>query len=265
MLARGVDALVVASCSSAPDVLLSADREVPVILLDRRVGPPGALWLVGTDDRLAGELATRHLIDIGRTRIAYIGAASLSPTSDREKGYRAALACAGLRVPSKYVVRLPQNEESNHVLGARFMRHLLELAPRPHAVFCYNDPTAWGAMLAIFEAGLRVPEDVAVVGCGGVLYNAFMRVPLTSVDQNAALLGQEAANLAQRAILERNGLERSGKSARSRRDPIAVLLQPTLVVRASTIAKRGQRRPARARVTGLMENKVEVPARERAP
>jgi LacI family transcriptional regulator len=179
MLARGVDALVVASCSSTPDVLLAADREAPVILLDRRVGRPGALCLVGTDDRLAGELATQHLIGIGRRRIAFIGAAGLSPTSDREKGYRGALACAGLRVPAKYMVRLPQNEESNHVLGARFMRQLLELKPRPDAVFCYNDPTAWGAMLAIFEAGLRVPEDVAVVGCGGVLYNAFMRVPLT--------------------------------------------------------------------------------------
>jgi LacI family transcriptional regulator len=231
MLARSVDAIVVASCGSNPDALLSASRDVPVILLDRRVGPPGTFWLVGTDDRLAGELATQHLIDTGRTRIAYIGAARLSPTNDREEGYRAALARAGLRVSPKHVVRLPQNEESNHVLGARFMRHLLELEPRPDAVFCYNDPTAWGAMLAILDAGLKVPEDVAVVGCGGVLYNELMRVPLTSVDQHAVLMGQEAAKLAQRAIRER--------PAKSRRDAVTILLEPTLVVRASTAAKPG--------------------------
>jgi LacI family transcriptional regulator len=239
MLARSVDAIIVASCASQPDALLLADRDVPVILLDRRVGPPEAFWLVGTDDRVAGELATQHLIDTGRRRIAYIGASRLSPTKDREEGFRAALSRAGIRVSSKHVVSLPQNEESNHVLGARFMRRLLELKPRPDAVFCYNDPTAWGAMLAIFEAGLRVPEDVAVVGCGGVLYNELMRVPLTSVDQHAGLLGQRAANLAQRAIRER--------SSGSRSDSVTILLEPALVVRGSTIAKTCPRPPRRAR------------------
>jgi LacI family transcriptional regulator len=236
MLARGVDALVIASCGCDPKALLAANREAPVVLLDRRVGRPGALWLVGTDDRLAGQLATRHLIDTGRKRIAYIGAAGLSPTSDRERGYRSALAGAGLKSPAKYILRLPQNEESNHVLGARAMRQLLSLTPRPDAVFCYNDPTAWGAMLAVFEAGLRVPEDIAVVGCGGVLYNAFMRVPLTSIDQHAARLGYEAANLARRAIDQRDLMRRStqGPSGKPRRKPVNVLLKPSLIIRAST-------------------------------
>ena len=84
-------------------------------------------------------------------------------------------------------------------------------------------------MLAIFEAGLRVPEDVDVVGCGGVLYSELMRVPLTSVDQHAGLLGQHAANLAQRAIRERSSGYRS--------DSVTILLEPTLVVRGSTIRK----------------------------
>ncbi len=239
MLARSVDAIVVASCMSDAETLMSADRDVPVVLLDRRVGPASAFWMVGTDDRLAGEMATQHLIDMGRRRIAYIGAASLSPTKDREEGYRGALSRAGIKLSPKHVVRLPQNEESNHVLGARFMRQLLELKPRPDAVFCYNDPTAWGAMLAILEAGLRVPEDVAVVGCGGVLYNELIRVPLTSVDQHAVLLGQEAAKLAQRAIRER--------SAGGKRDSVTILLEPELVVRASTAAKVGAQAARRSR------------------
>lgn len=227
MLARSVDAIVVASCGSKPDALVSANHDVPIILLDRRVGAAGTFWMVGTDDRKAGEMATKHLIDTGRKRIAYIGASTnLSPTSDREEGFRAALKGAGMRVSAKFVVRLPQNEESNHVLGARFMRELLALSPRPDAVFCYNDPTAWGAMQAIFEAGLRIPEDVAVVGCGGVLYNELVRVPLTSIDQNALLMGQEAARLAQRAICERAG--------GVKRDPLTILLEPLLVARNST-------------------------------
>ena len=232
MLARSVDALVVASCNSDAGVLRSADREVPVILLDRRVGDRGAFWLVGTDDLLAGELATQHLVDIGRKRIAFIGAPSFSPTSDRRDGYVAVLARAGLKVPPKYMVRLPQNEESNHVLGAKLMEQLLKLTPRPDAVFCYNDPTAWGATRAITEAGLRIPEDIAILGCGNSIYNGFFRNPLTSVDLNAALMGQEAATLALRAIKER-----SQKVAHA---PMAVLLRPTLVVRGSTI---GEKRP----------------------
>jgi LacI family transcriptional regulator len=256
MLARSVDAIVVASCGSKPDALLAANRDVPVILLDRRVGAAGAFWMVGTDDRMAGELATQHLIDTGRKRIAYIGAASLSPTSDREEGFRAAIARAGMRVSPKHVVRLPQNEESNHVLGARFMRSLLELKPRPDAVFCYNDPTAWGAMQAIFEGGLRIPEDVAVVGCGGVLYNELLRVPLTSIDQNALLMGQEAANLAQRAIAERAG--------GLKRDPQTILLEPQLVVRESTAPGSGAKPASRAGVTARPQNGASVAAHETA-
>jgi len=109
------------------------------------------------------------------------------------------------------------------------MRQLLKLKPRPDAVFCYNDPTAWGAMLAILEAGLRIPEDIAIVGCGNTFTNAFTRVPLTSVDQNAIVMGHEAANLALTAIKDRvKGVEHS---------PMAVLLKPSLVVRASTMGE----------------------------
>ena len=233
MRSRSVDALVVASCSSEASELAAANREVPVILLDRRVGERGAFWLVGTDDLLAGELATQHLVDIGRKRIAFIGAASFSPTIDRRDGYRAVMERCGLKMTPRYEVRLPQNEESNHVLGAKFMRQLLKLRPRPDAVFCYNDPTAWGAAFAILEAGLRIPEDIALLGCGNSMYNSFFRVPLTSVDLNAAHMGQEGANLALRAIQER-----SDKVSHA---PIALLLRPSLVVRGSTVGKRAPR------------------------
>jgi LacI family transcriptional regulator len=226
MLARSVDALIVASCDSQAAGLKSADREVPVILLDRRMGDLTSLWFVGTEDSSAGKLATQHLVDIGRKRIAFIGSANFGPTSDREHAYRAVLAQAKLKMHPGYVVHLPTKEESNHVMGERSMRHLLKLKPRPDAVFCYNDPTAMGAMLAIFEMRLRIPEDIAVVGCGNSSYNAFLRVPLTSVDQDAAALGQEAANLTLRAIRER--------LHKKEHAPIAVLLKPTLVVRGST-------------------------------
>jgi LacI family transcriptional regulator len=181
---------------------------------------------VGNDDLLAGELATQHLVDTGRRRIAFIGAASFSPTSDRKDGYLAVLARTGVKISPHYIVRMPRNEESNPVLGAKAMKQLLKLRPRPDAVFCYNDPSAWGASLEILEEGLRIPEDIAILGCGNTSYNNFFRVPLTSVDLNASHMGLEAANLALRLIKDR--------SEKVKHTPMALLLRPTLVVRDST-------------------------------
>jgi LacI family transcriptional regulator len=238
MLARSVDALIIASCEPQPAALEMAAREVPLVLLDRRISGEPAFQFVGTDDTLAGELATQHLIDIGRRRIAYIGSHAFSPSSDRERAYRAVLSRSKIEVPMEYLVRISGNEGSNHVLGQQCMQKLLMLKPRPDAVFCYNDPTAWGAMAAILEAGLRVPEDIAIVGCGNAFYNSLMRVPLTSVDQNAAGLGSEAAELSIRAIKQR--LHKQDYV------PASVLLKPTLVVRESTGEVKRRRVNAKA-------------------
>jgi LacI family transcriptional regulator len=107
------------------------------------------------------------------------------------------------------------------------MQRLLALAPPPDGVFCYNDPTAMGAMKAVLEAGLRIPEDVAIAGCGNVAYADFLRVPLTSVDQQSNAIGERTAHMAL-ALLE----------SRSPGRPETVLLEPKLVVRASTLRPR---------------------------
>jgi LacI family transcriptional regulator len=224
MLARNVDALVVASCQSHTAALELASREAPLVLLDRRISS-SAFRFVGTDDALAGELATQHLIDIGRRRIAYIGAA-VSPSSDRDSAYRTVLSRNNIQVPKEYLIRMAASGESDHVLGEKYMQELLSLTPRPDAVFCYNDSTAWGAITAILEAGLRIPEDIAIVGCGNNLYNSLMKVPLTSIDQNTAGLGSAAADLLIQAIEDSPQKKESLASA--------VLVKPALVVREST-------------------------------
>ena len=104
------------------------------------------------------------------------------------------------------------------------MRQLLALEPWPDGVFCYNDPIAMGALKAILEAGLRVPEDVAVVGCGNVLYAELLRVPLSSVDQDSASIGKQAAKLALSLV-----------ESKTRPRPRSVLLKPALVVRQSSL------------------------------
>jgi LacI family transcriptional regulator len=122
-------------------------------------------------------------------------------------------------------------DDAGDASGYKAMQRLLALSPPPDGVFCYNDPTAMGAMKAVLEAGLRIPEDVAVAGCGNVAYADFLRVPLTSVDQQSDAIGERTARMAV-ALLE------SHSPSRAR----TVLLEPKLVVRASTLRPRPKSR-----------------------
>jgi LacI family transcriptional regulator len=79
--------------------------------------------------------------------------------------------------------------------GYEAMRELLKASPRPDGVFCYNDPVAAGAVKAILEAGLRVPEDIAIIGAGNVHYSDLLRVPLSTIDQSSSTIGEAAADL----------------------------------------------------------------------
>jgi LacI family transcriptional regulator len=102
-------------------------------------------------------------------------------------------------------------------------RKLLATEPRPDGIFCFNDPSALGAMRAILDAGLRIPEDVSVVGCGNLSYSDFLRVPLSSVDQGSESIGRSTADLALRIARENETLR-----------PTAELITPHMVVRASS-------------------------------
>ena len=101
---------------------------------------------------------------------------------------------------------------------------MLATDPRPDGIFCFNDPVALGAMRAILDAGLRIPEDIAVVGCGNVRYSDFLRVPLTSIDQDSSAIGKHAAELALSLV-----------GAKGSAAPRTELVTPRLMVRASTL------------------------------
>jgi LacI family transcriptional regulator len=107
---------------------------------------------------------------------------------------------------------------------------LLALNPRPDGIFCFNDPISIGAMGAILDAGLQIPADVALVGCANLHYDPFLRVPLTSVDQQSVAIGQRAAKLAIKLITSDRTLP-----------PKTILLEPKIVRRDST------ERPAKLR------------------
>ena len=230
LLARRVDALVIASSQwTVESFRRIEDHKTPYILIDRRFdGLPA--HFVGVDDTAVGRLATEHLIAVGCRRLAHIGGPGVSTALGRAEGFRSVLAEKGLADRPEFVVMREHGDDAGDSSGYEVMKRLLALRPHPDGVFCYNDPTAMGAMKAVLEAGLDVPNDVAVVGCGNVTYADFLRIPLTSVDQQSESIGERAAKLALSLLEQRPGRTKQ------------ILLEPQLIERASTRRTKSRRR-----------------------
>jgi LacI family transcriptional regulator len=223
LIARSVDCLLIASTQGSAEIFQQADKQrIPYVLVDRKFEGLTANF-VGVDDVKVGILATEHLLEMGCKRIAHIGGGRLSSAAGRREGYEQTLSRHGLPVHKQYVLLEERLEKVADVAGHEAARKLLKLDPRPDAIFCYNDPVAMGAIMACLEAGLRVPEDVAIVGCGNSHYDDFLRVPLTSVDQKSEAIGQNAGELALRLVESKKALP-----ART------VLLTPEVIVRKSS-------------------------------
>jgi LacI family transcriptional regulator len=224
LLARRVDALIIASTQwTVESFRRIEERKRPYVLLDRRFSGLPANF-VGVDDEEVGNLATEHLISVGCRRIAHVRGSEISTALGRLTGYRQALARHGLEAPAEYVQTVGTSDDSADTSGYNAMQRLLDLEPRPDGVFCFNDPTAMGAMKAILDRGLRIPQDIAVIGCGNVRTDEFLRVPLSSVDQDSANIGQQAAILALSLV--------QSKGERPR--PKTILLPARVVAREST-------------------------------
>lgn len=223
LLERRLDTLIVASCRSSRDLFQRMEREdMPYILIDRSFEGLSANF-VGVDDEAVGELATQHLIDVGCRRIAHIRGPETSPGMQRLRGYVHTLGRSGMKVMPEYIITEPKGDVDTRQRGAEAMRKLLQLDRRPDAVFCFNDPLAIGAMSCILDEGLRIPEDIALIGCGNLNYDDTLRVPLSSVDQRSRQIGEETARVAF-GILS------------SKKPPAVqnIVLKPQLIARAST-------------------------------
>jgi DNA-binding LacI/PurR family transcriptional regulator len=223
--ARQVDGIVLASAhaSGNTDLLKAlARRGCALVLIDRDDHPSVQCHRVITDDEEVGRLATDHLIRTGRRAVAHIGGPPVLHARRRESGYTAALRDHGLAARPEWTVRAGFME----VDGYRAMKALLALAPRRRidAVFAVNDPAAIGAMKAAWEAGLDVPDDIAIVGAGDVAYGDLLRVPLTTVSWSKHEQGRRAAEL----LLDQMGGSPSGPFQR-------VVVAPRLVVRGSSV------------------------------
>ena len=224
---RQVDGIVLGSANASGNTDL-LDRltslGIALVMIDRDDHPDVRCDRVVTDDHEVGRLATAHLIQQDRRAIAHITGTQVVHAKRRAEGYRAALKAAGMKARTDWVVRGGFKEAD----GYRGMKKLLTMKPRVDAVFAANDPSAIGAMKAVWDAGLRVPEDVAIVGAGDIALGDLLRVPLTTIAWSREEQGRTAAEL----LLERIDADPDA-AVRSRR----VVIPPHLVVRRSSGGK----------------------------
>lgn len=198
--------------------------KIPYILLDRRFAGLEANF-VGVDDRTVGLLATSHLIEQGCECVAHIRGPEVSTAVGRLQGYKETLASYQMVPLPGHIVSIGSSGDHQGERGGyEAATRLIANRKRPDGIFCFNDQVALGAMRAILDAGLRIPEDIAVVGCGNLPYSDFLRVPLTSVDQESKMIGKRAAALA---------LLLAGKEESTR--PKSEVVHPHIVVRASSL------------------------------
>jgi LacI family transcriptional regulator len=185
--------------------------------LNERIPAVSAAHTSGADQ------AMRHLLELGHRRIAQItGPRGWVATEDRRRGYRAALAAAGiLPDPALEIEAEPEIRP-----GREAALQLLDLSDRPTAIFAFNDNIAIGAIQAARARGLRVPEDISIVGFDDVEHATIVTPALTTVRQPLAEMGRTAVSLLNR-LLERQHFE-----------TLHVELATRLVVRESTAPPR---------------------------
>ena len=220
LTARRVDGVILASTFLRdPSVRWLRQQRIPHVLVNR-FSDDGLDPFVGSDDVMGAKVATQHLYALGHRRIAHLaGQPTVSTGVLRRRGYLAALAEAGVKADPELVVESGYVEDG----GARGTERLLSMRDRPTAIFAVNDMAAVGAYSVARRLGLRIPDDLAVVGYNNIPLAGRLIPGLTTVHVPA----HEFGIMATRLLLDQ--IESGQRPARQ------VVFQPELVVRGSTV------------------------------
>lgn len=224
LLELRADGVVLAGSRMAAGAIAAAARVVPIAAVGSDLRLPG-VDVVVNDDFAGAALAVEHLVSLGHRDIALIDGGKGAGAAERRAGYQSAMKSAGLA--SHVRVEPGDFTESGGYEGAR---RLVAGRRRPTAIFASNDQSAVGALNAVNEAGLRVPEDVSLIGYDNTALAALRHISLTTIHQPRNQIGE----MAMKAVLRR--IERRGSPARRH------VLAPKLVVRATTAPPRSTNR-----------------------
>lgn len=220
LISKRVDGVIfIASQGTSGSIRDLTEQKIPIVIADREIPQPD-VDVVLVNNEQGGYLAAQYLLSLGHRRIGCIcGPSRLTPLSLRLRGYQKALKENGIPYREELVVPGDLRFQG----GERGMRKLLELSERPTAVFALNDLMAIGAIRAIRKAGLRIPEDVSLVGFDNIPISTAIYPALTTVAQPIAKLAKTIAHL----LIER--IQKTHEVCPARQ----ITLEPHLVIRDS--------------------------------
>jgi LacI family transcriptional regulator len=223
LLERGIEALVLVGDEHDPKLYrLVADQEVPYI--NTYVYKPEQRHAcVGFDNRLAGRKLANHLIDLGHRTIGMIGGISYHNDRARERilGVREALLENGLELPGRLLTEKPYDIAS----GREALRYMLAASQPPTAIVCGSDVLAFGALAECQAIGLRVPDQLSIVGFDNLEFAAHLTPPLTTIEVPAEKMGERAADFLIRQLAGDRQLE-------------FIELEANLILRGTTSPRR---------------------------
>jgi DNA-binding LacI/PurR family transcriptional regulator len=219
MRQKRVDGFIIASKFSNVALLEELIQEGFPVSLFAHERPEFSVDSVSVDDYVGGYEATKHLLSLGHKKIAIIGEESYSGRA-RIRGYRQAILDEGLEVDEELILYSDSSIE-----GAKYHagQMLKQSKNRPTAIFGYNDLSAIGAMMAAKESGLKVPEDISVIGFDNISLCEIVDPPLTSIDMPVAELGKKVMDLL------------VGKIEGTEKTKQRISLLPKLIMRQSTM------------------------------
>ena len=218
---KWVDAVIVTSSRVGNFYAQLSEIQVPVVLINNQQAGSYS-YSVRNDDQYGGQLAGEYLLSIGHHHIAYVSGSEHATSSDlRLKGCQQVLERAGNTISQSCIWNGNGLPES----GERAVRHLLQCPDRPTAIFCYNDMTAMGALRALDDHGIQVPQDISVLGYDDIPTAPYLDPPLTTIAQSKYTLGQMAMMMTRDLI-------------RKETDVRDIVVKPQLVIRGSCAPPR---------------------------
>jgi LacI family repressor for deo operon, udp, cdd, tsx, nupC, and nupG len=232
LIARGsrpflFDGIIMSPLGLSQSALTDRDPSLALVILGERVSD-GSFDHVGIDDVAASREATGHLLELGRRRVAAIGDqpyATGEAAQLRTLGFRQAHQLAGRPVDESLIIGTPR---FNRADGASAMARLLDLPDPPDAVFCYSDLVALGAIHTLAVRGIRVPEDVAIVGYDDIEEGRYSNPTLTTISPDKATIASTAVDRLLKRIASEYPL-----------DGVEIKTAHQLIARESTLGRLG--------------------------
>jgi len=219
LIEKQVDGIIIVAAGSSTAHLISLqERNIPTVMFERD-SPDVKIDSVQVDNKIGGQIATRHLIELGHTRIACItGPREVTPSYSRFDGYKEELERNGIEIRKEYIIKGDFKPQG----GYEAAEELLNLAQPPTAIFACNDLMAIGVSRAVIERGMKIPGDISLIGFDDIYLSKYTNPPLTTIKQPRLAMCEEAVN----CLLSRmQDLQRSASS---------IVVNVELVKRAST-------------------------------